>query len=135
MTLLHLHWPMNIDSIREYCLSLPHATEDIQWEDLLFRVGGKIFAILPLEPGWMHGRVGFKCTKERCAELLEIEGIIRSPYLGRYDWVSLERFDVLRDGELCDLLRQSYELVYAKLSKKTRESLGQKKAKRARRAA
>jgi len=33
-----------LDSIREYCLSLPAVTENVQWEDvLLFRVGGKIF--------------------------------------------------------------------------------------------
>src|SRR5512142_1112563 len=126
---------MTIDSTRAYCLSLPHATEDMQWDALLFRVGGKIFVFLPLEPDSMMGRVAFKVTQERCAELLETEGINRAPYLGRYDWVSLERFDVLRDDELRALISESYQLVYEKLPKKARESLAQKKAKRARRAA
>src|SRR6185503_2379799 len=36
---------MDYDSIWTYCLSLRHATQDIQWgNDLLFRIGGKIFA-------------------------------------------------------------------------------------------
>src|SRR5512146_2840051 len=126
---------MNIESIREYCLTLPFATEDMQWDALLFRVGGKIFVFLPLEPDSTMGRVAFKVTAGKCAELLEIEGINRAPYLGRYDWVSLERFDVLRDSELRDLISQSHQLVYAKLPKKTRDSLAEKKAQRARRVA
>ena len=126
---------MNLDSVREYCLSLPHATENLQWDALLFRVAGKIFASLPLEPDSSSGRVTFKATPERCAELLEIEGVQRAPYVGRYNWLSLERFDVLRDDEIRELLRESYELVHAKLPKKARESLEQKKVKRARRAA
>ncbi len=40
---------MDLESLREYCLSFANATEDIQWgDDLLFRVGGKIFAVLDL---------------------------------------------------------------------------------------
>ena len=36
---------MDLEAIRKFCLSLPHATEGIQWEDdLLFRIGGKMFA-------------------------------------------------------------------------------------------
>jgi predicted DNA-binding protein (MmcQ/YjbR family) len=115
---------MTFESIRAFCLSLPHATEDVQWEsELLFRVGGKIFAMLPLELGDTMGRLAFKCSAERCAELLEMEGVERAPYLGRYDWVILERLDVMRDSELRDLLRESYDLVWAKLPKRTREKL------------
>ena len=33
---------MNIDEIRKYCLSMPHATEDVKWDnDLTFCVGKK----------------------------------------------------------------------------------------------
>ena len=42
---------MNFDSFRKLCLSLPHATEDVQWgDDLLFRIAGKIFASYNLNP-------------------------------------------------------------------------------------
>jgi len=42
---------MNIDQLRKLCLSFPGATEQIQWgDDLLFKVGGKMFAVTRLEP-------------------------------------------------------------------------------------
>ena len=42
---------MNIETIREYCLSLPLVTEDFPFDEttLVFRVLGKIFACLDLE--------------------------------------------------------------------------------------
>ena len=42
---------MNIESAREYCLSLPQVTEDFPFDEttLVFRIGGKIFAMLDLE--------------------------------------------------------------------------------------
>ena len=40
---------MNIDWLREHCLSLPHATETVQWgDDLVFKIGGKMFAVVAL---------------------------------------------------------------------------------------
>jgi predicted DNA-binding protein (MmcQ/YjbR family) len=43
---------MDIDSVRKHCLALPHTTEKVQWEDdLVFKVGEKMFAVVALEPG------------------------------------------------------------------------------------
>ena len=37
---------MGLEKIREYCLSLPHATEEVLWQkDLVFKIGGKMFAV------------------------------------------------------------------------------------------
>ena len=56
---------LDIDWLRKICLALPGATEQIQWgNDLLFKVGGKMFAVAPLEPApdlpaasaWDHTR-------------------------------------------------------------------------------
>ena len=42
---------MQIDWVRRYCMSMPHATESVQWgADLVFKIGGKMFAVLVLEP-------------------------------------------------------------------------------------
>jgi len=42
---------MNIEWVRRYCISLPHATETVQWgANLVFKIGGKVFAVLALEP-------------------------------------------------------------------------------------
>lgn len=118
---------MNVDSIREYCLSFPHATEKLQWGDnLCFKVGGKIFAIMGLD----NPRLCFKCNPEIFAELIEREDIRPAPHVGRYKWVMLDRLDAVRWDELQELIGQSYEMVVAKAPKKKR---GMKKvaAKRA----
>jgi predicted DNA-binding protein (MmcQ/YjbR family) len=104
---------MTVESIRRFCLSFPHATENLQWgDDLCFKVGGKIFAMLNLSS--VPPRLMFKCTPERFAELVEQEDIIPAPYVGRYKWVSCERLDALPWIEMKDLIEQSYEMVAAK---------------------
>jgi predicted DNA-binding protein (MmcQ/YjbR family) len=110
---------MNIDRVRAWCHSLPHVTESIQWgNDLVFKIGGKMFAVVVLEPAavWLS----FKTTPEEFAELVERPGIIPAPYSARYHWVALETADALPARELERRLRASYELVFDKLPKKTR---------------
>jgi predicted DNA-binding protein (MmcQ/YjbR family) len=104
---------MNFDSVRALCLSFPHATENVQWEDeLCFKVGGKIFAMVGLAS--VPQRLVFKCDPETFAELTEREGIVPAPYVGRYKWVMLESLDVVSGGELKQLIRESYSMVAAK---------------------
>jgi predicted DNA-binding protein (MmcQ/YjbR family) len=119
---------MNVDFIREYCLSFSQATEKLQWDDALcFKVGGKIFAILGLD----RARLSLKCTPDRFAELIEREDVRPAPYVGRYKWVMLDRLDALPNGELEDLIRQSYEMVAGKVPKiKARKSNRKKKSGR-----
>jgi hypothetical protein len=52
-------------------------------------------------------------------------GIIPAPYMARAKWVALETKEALGIEELKQLLRESYDLVFAKLPKKTQESLSQ----------
>ena len=104
---------MSVESIRSFCLSFPHATEKLQWGEVLcFKVGGKIFALLSLSA--IPPRLMFKCEPERFAELVEHEDIIPAPFLGRYKWVALERMDVLPWSDTTDLITESYEMVAAK---------------------
>ena len=118
---------MNTELTREHCMSLPHATENVQWgADLCFKIGGKMFAVMCLEPS--TNVLSFKCTPESFVELQEIEGIVPAPYMARAQWVSLQRWEVLRDDELRELLRTAYELIFAKLTKKAREELTAGKA-------
>lgn len=117
---------MDIDWLREFCLSLPHTTEKIQWEDdLVFKVGGKMYTVVSLEPGdhWLS----FKCAHEQFAELVERPGIIPAPYLARAHWVALENESSLPRAELKELLRQAHSLIFASLPKKTQLELNQRK--------
>jgi predicted DNA-binding protein (MmcQ/YjbR family) len=113
---------MNIDWIRDLCLSFPHTTEQIQWgDDLVFKVAGKIHAITVLRPAktWLC----FKVSPDKFAELTERPGIIPAPYLARAKWIALETENALSSDELAVLLRESYDMVVAKLPKKTIEAL------------
>ncbi len=114
---------MDIEAVQKFCLSLPHVTEDVQWQsDLLFRIGNKMFAVVSLDPGGNHC-MSFKCTPEKFAELIEQEGIVPAPYVARYHWVALERFNALPATELKSLLKIAYGLVRDKLPKKVRDGL------------
>ncbi|HET7105896.1 MAG TPA: MmcQ/YjbR family DNA-binding protein [Candidatus Acidoferrum sp.] len=122
---------MHIDQLRKLCLSFPGATEQIQWgDDLLFKVGGKMFAVTRLEPAKVW--ISLKANPESFADLVERPGIIPAPYLARAKWIALESPDALPDAELTQLLRESYELVLAKLPRKVRESAGKRPGAKAR---
>jgi predicted DNA-binding protein (MmcQ/YjbR family) len=117
---------MNVDWLREVCLSFAGATEQMQWgSDLLFKVGGKMFAVTPLEPAPVC--LSFKASPENFAELTERPHVIPAPYLARAQWVALQTRDALPADELARLLRESYDMVFAKLSKKTREAVSSAK--------
>jgi len=114
---------MDIESTHTHCLSFPHVTEEVLWEnDLVFKIGGKMFAVIGLDPASDHC-MSFKCTPEQFAELVERNGIVPAPYVARYHWVALESFDALGEKELKALLRNSYELVIEKLPKKMKAQL------------
>jgi predicted DNA-binding protein (MmcQ/YjbR family) len=112
---------MNVDGLRDVCLSFPGVTEGIQWGSVLvFKVARKMFAVTQLEPSrvWLS----LKASPENFVELTERPNIIPAPYLARAQWVALQTRDALPAEELARLLRESYDLVFAKLSKKTRDA-------------
>ncbi len=114
---------MDIDDLRRICLGFPGVKEQIQWGDhLLFKVGGKMFAITSLEPSevWLS----LKASPEEFAELTERPGIFPAPYLARAKWIAIESPATVLSPELASLLHTSYDLVVAKLPKRHRESVG-----------
>jgi predicted DNA-binding protein (MmcQ/YjbR family) len=113
---------------RRFCLSLPHVTEKVRWEhNLLFCIGEKMFCIANLEPAMSPGRISFKCTPEKFAELVEVEGVIPAPYAARNHWVSVLDMNALRRAELEQLIHHSYGLVLERLPKKTQAALANTK--------
>jgi predicted DNA-binding protein (MmcQ/YjbR family) len=113
---------MDIEWVRQHCLSHPSTTEQIQWgSDLLFKVGGKMFAGVPLEPARVWLTV--KADPEEFPELIERQGIIPAPYLARAKWIAIENERALPRSEVLRLVSKSYEMVFANLSKKLQEEL------------
>lgn len=112
---------MNFDQAKTLCRSFPGVTEDTKWDnDLVFSIGGKMFAVTNL--GEATG-MSFKVEDERFLELTDRPGILPAPYLARAKWVYVEDTSALNDEEAAQLLRRSYELVFAKLTKKLQREL------------
>ena len=86
-----------------------------------------MFAVTVLE-GALKYCLSLKCTPEKFLELTEEEGIDPAPYVARYHWVALRRFDILSEKELKALLRNAYDQVLEKLPKKARAELESKSA-------
>jgi predicted DNA-binding protein (MmcQ/YjbR family) len=113
---------MDASWVRDLCLSFPSVTEHVIWgSDLTFKVAGKMFVHTVLEPApvWLS----FKTSPENFYELTERPGIIPAPYLARAQWVALETKDALSSAELAGLVRDSYDIIVAKLPKKMRDSV------------
>jgi predicted DNA-binding protein (MmcQ/YjbR family) len=119
---------MDNERIPAICMALPHVSETVNWGHHLVywagdrEHGGKMFAMTDLE-GTGTGVLWFHCGAERFHELLEIEGIIPSPYLARAHWVTVERWDVLRLRDYEEELRRAHALVYERLPKRVKTLL------------
>ena len=119
---------MDNERIRAICMALPYAAETVNWGHHLVYwagnrdIGGKMFAMTDLD-GTGTGVLWFHCGAERFHELLEIDGVIASPYLAKAYWVTLERWDALRPREIEEELRRAHALIFEKLPKRTRDLL------------
>lgn len=71
---------MNIEDVREYCLSLPNTTEDMPFGDdiLCLRVDGRIFALLWL--GWPDTHIALKCNPDTAVALREQYRAVKPAY-------------------------------------------------------
>lgn len=113
---------MTIDLLRKICLGLPVVKEDIKWEnDLVFTVGEKMFCVASLEPPF---RCSFKVRDEEFEEMSNWDGFMPAPYMARAKWVSVTKPEKLHKQDWEKYIRQSYELVKMKLTKKVRAELG-----------
>jgi|SRR5882672_1622049 len=110
------------DQLLEFCRSLPGATEDVKWgADLVFSVGGKMFAAFQLPDG---EPIGFKVDAPVFEELVSRKGVVPAPYMAKHSWVSVTDRTKLPLATLENLLAESHRLVAEKLSKKARQALG-----------
>lgn len=114
---------MRLQVLRQFALSLPQTTWVKQWgECLVYKVAGKMFLILVLEAETLDGVI-FKCTPEEFDELTEIDGIAQAPYCAKRHWVRVSDLLALAPDEMQRRIRRSYDLVVAKLPKKTQAAL------------
>ena len=114
---------MTLEYFRDYCLKLPAVTEDTPFgpDILVFRVGGKIFALMDMET---FPYVNLKCDPERAIELREeYSGITPGYHMNKKLWNSVSTQGSVPDTLILELAKDSYRLIRESLPKKLRESL------------
>ncbi|MGP2570992.1 MmcQ/YjbR family DNA-binding protein [Ornithobacterium rhinotracheale] len=114
---------MHIDQVRDLCLKLPFAEESMPFgEDVLvFKVGGKMFALLSLIPDrrWIN----LKAEPNEVLRLKEeFSAVMPAYHMNKKHWISVN-FEETSSQDLADWVQQSYDLVKAKLPLKIRKNL------------
>lgn len=116
---------MNIEELREYCLSKPHTSEDFPFDEvvLVFRVNNKMFALTSIEA--TSQTVNLKCDSERAVILREEypEKIIPGYHMSKKHWNTVN-YHSLNKSFIEELIDHSYDLIVNSFSKKIQKELG-----------
>jgi predicted DNA-binding protein (MmcQ/YjbR family) len=113
---------MNIEALREYCISIKGATESFPFDEttLVFKVMEKMFAYIGLEPKDGGFAVNLKCNPEKSIELRErYQGINNGIHMSQgLLWNAVCLDSDVPDGLIQELINHSVEEVIKKLPKK-----------------
>jgi len=102
---------MNIETIREYCISKPEATEGFPFgeDTLVFKVRGKIFALASLDG---DHTVNLKCDPGFALELREKYPAVTPGYhMNKKHWNTIILDGSVPDKEVLTWIDRSYNLV------------------------
>ena len=114
---------MDIEKIREYCLSKPGTSESLPFDEttLVFKVMSKMYCLLNMEPPFS---INLKCLPEKAIELREeFEEVLRGFHMNKKHWNTILLDGNLRDKQITEWIDDSYNLVVAGLTKKAKEEL------------
>lgn len=110
---------MNIDQLREFCLSIKGATEDMPFEDpyLVFRVMGKWFAVIPLHDPEL--KINLKCDPDLAIDLRDqYQSVQPAWHFNKKYWNSIFLNGDMNDETVKQWIRHSVDEVVKKLPKK-----------------
>ncbi len=113
---------MNLEFISEYCLSKKGAVEDFPFDEdtLVFKVGGKMFALIPLEK--IPLQINLKCDPEKAMELREqFEDVQPGWHMSKTYWNTILLDGNIRWNDLKDWIDHSYDEVVKGLKKSERD--------------
>jgi len=114
---------MNIEDYRDFCLSLPGTTEETPFgpDTLVFKVGGKIFALTDLQT---FASFNVKCDPERAADLRErYDYVLPGFHMNKKHWNTILVGTGATDAQMRQWLTESYQLIVAALPKGVRAEL------------
>jgi predicted DNA-binding protein (MmcQ/YjbR family) len=113
---------MNIENLREYCLSKPGVEETLPFgpDTLVYKVTGKVFLLTSLDEERLSFNV--KCDPDRAIELREQYTCVQPGYhMNKKHWNT-----IIVDGSvplklLKEWIDHSYDLVESRVPRKTRK--------------
>ncbi|MGM0477741.1 MAG: MmcQ/YjbR family DNA-binding protein [Bacteroidota bacterium] len=114
---------MDVVHFREYCLEKAHVNESFPFNEhtLVFKVAGKMFALLDLEEGQS---ANLKCDPERAIELREhYEGVHPGYHMSKKHWNTVYLNSDVGTELLLQLIDHSYESVIQTFSKKKQKTI------------
>ena len=117
---------MNIESLREYCISKKGVEECFPFNEdtLVFKLLGKMFLMTDLvDDLW----ICIKCDPEKAIELREQYPFVRPGYhMNKKHWNTVTCNDDVDISLLYAWIDESYHLVFGSLTKKAKSQLLQK---------
>jgi predicted DNA-binding protein (MmcQ/YjbR family) len=112
---------MNIESLREYCLSKPDVEEGLPFgpDTLVFKSKGKIFLLTGFEEPL---KINVKCDPEQAILLRETyEAVLPGYHMNKMHWNTVILDGSIPQKTILSFIDQSYELVGAKAKKKSKK--------------
>ena len=114
---------MNIEELRDYCLSLKGVTEDFPFDKttLVFKVAGKMFCLTDLENNFS---MNLKNDPEKNIELREQYPVVKPGYhMNKKHWNTVKIDGSIPNGLLKSWIKESYDLVVQGMTKKKQQEL------------
>ena len=117
------YFNMNIESLREYCISKIAVTEGFPFDEttLVFKVMDKMFLLTDLEGDLS---INIKCDPEKAIALREqYESVIPGFHMNKRLWNTVNIDGSIPDNILFSWIDDSYDLVVQSLTKKKQKEL------------
>jgi predicted DNA-binding protein (MmcQ/YjbR family) len=112
---------MNTDFIESICTSFKGTTQDVKWEDhLCYLVGEKMYCVTSLSQEFS---LSMKVLPEEFESLITRNGVKQAAYMAKNQWIHISNPSAFTRQEWEHYLRQSYELIFSKLTKKLQKSI------------
>jgi predicted DNA-binding protein (MmcQ/YjbR family) len=105
---------MNIEILREYCISKKNTTESFPFGDdtLVFKTAGRIFSLVNLEGDLS---INLKCDPAQAIELRERYSSVTPGYhMNKKHWNTIIIDGTVPDKEILSWIDHSYQLVSGK---------------------
>lgn len=112
---------MNVEEIREYCLSKAFVEESLPFDEdtLVIKVKNKMFILISLGDDLS---INLKCDPEKAIELREhYPAVIPGYHMNKKHWNTVNMDGSIYDELIKQWIDDSYELIWNSLPKKHRE--------------